>query len=204
MITNHDRSGWFGASDASYIVGNIKTVSWRKWWLTKLGLTEQDFTNQAMRAGTAFEHRILDTIPGVRKDHQILLPKLHLRVNYDGDRNGVIYEVKTHQSNKPFKVTAGYWRQAQVELFAMGTRELYLVSYGLTEADYHNYFAEIDLARLRFYKVEYDEDWIENVFLPRLKWLGRYLESGRMPAWEQDRGAERQQTFPRGSRGKSG
>ena len=37
MIHNHDRSGWFGASDTSTIMGNWATETFRKWWLEKLG-----------------------------------------------------------------------------------------------------------------------------------------------------------------------
>jgi len=44
MITNKDRSGWFGASDTSTIVGNYKTKTFKKWWLVKLGLSENDYS----------------------------------------------------------------------------------------------------------------------------------------------------------------
>lgn len=58
MIHNHDRSGWFGASDTSTIMGNWATETFRKWWLEKLGLRENRFHTPAMQAGTAYEHRI--------------------------------------------------------------------------------------------------------------------------------------------------
>ena len=58
MITNKDRSGWFGASDTKFIVGNYDTKTFLKWWLTKLGLSENNFSNKYTEAGTAYEHRI--------------------------------------------------------------------------------------------------------------------------------------------------
>lgn len=180
MITSKDRSGWFGASDTSYVVGNRDTSSFKKWWLVKLGLMTNDVNTKAMKCGNAFEHKILDCI-GCRKDYQVLIPELHLRVNYDGDRDGVIYEVKTHKADKPFKVTAGYFRQAQVEMFAMGTRELYIVSYALTKQEYRNYFTPIEKERICFHKVEYDEKFISEEYLPKLRELCGYLRRGEMP-----------------------
>ena len=40
MIADHDRSGWIGASDTDYVVGNWDTATWEKWMLTKLGIHE--------------------------------------------------------------------------------------------------------------------------------------------------------------------
>ena len=182
MISNKDRSGWFGASDTSYIVGNWETDSFKKWWLEKIGLRQNDINTKAMKCGNAFEHKILDCI-GCRKDPQILIPELKLRVNYDGDANNIIYEVKTHKAEKPFRVSKAYWRQAQVEMFAMGTTELFVVSYALTEQDYMNYFTPIDAERIKFDKVEYDQNFIETEYLPKLKALCGFLEKGGMPRW---------------------
>lgn len=182
MIADKDRSGWIGASDASYVVGNWDTDTFRKWFLVKIGLRKETFTNIAMQAGTEFEHKILDAIPNIRKDHQIILP-CGLRVNYDGDKDGTIYEVKTHNIEKPFKVSKQYWRQAQIEMYTMNTKELYIVSYGLTEADYKNFFNPIDPSRIVFTKVEYDQNFIDE-FLPKLEYLMRCIDLGRMPTNE--------------------
>lgn len=179
MITTKDRSGWFGASDTSTIVGNYNTKTFKSWWLQKLGLSQNTFSNKAMEVGNVFEHKILDTISGVRKDHQILIPELRLRVNYDGDKDGTIYEVKTTKGEA--KVSKAYWRQAQVEMFAMKTDRLYIVFYQLTERDYLNYFAEIDPARLTMIPVEYDHEWIEKEYYPKLKYLVKCLEEGVLP-----------------------
>ncbi len=180
MIADKSRAFWIGASDTSYVVGNRNTASFKKWWLEKLGLRQNDLSTKAMKCGNAFEHKILDCI-GCRKDHQIIIPELHLRVNYDGDRDGTIYEVKTHKAEKPFKVSKAYWRQVQVEMYAMGTKDLYIVSYALTEQEYANYFTPIEPERIEYHKVEHDEEFINNEYLPKLRELCGYLERGEMP-----------------------
>lgn len=184
MIANKDRSGWFGGSDTSYIVGNWQTDSFKKWWLEKLGLRQNDLNTKAMKCGNAYEHKILDCI-GCRKDHQIIIPELKLRVNYDGDRDGTIYEVKTFKVEKGFRVSKAYWRQAQVEMYAMKTESLYVVAYPLGDAEYRNYFMEIDTDNIQYHKVEYDTDFIETEYLPKLKYLAQCLELRKMPSKEE-------------------
>lgn len=187
MIANKDRSGWFGASDTSMVVGNWETASFKKWWLVKLGLAESTLQTKAMKVGNAYEHRILETIPGVEMDNQILIPELHLRVNLDGNTQKKIYEVKTSK-HEVFKVTAGYRRQSQVEMFAFEyangfVPELEILAYRLTPADYLNYFNPIDPNRLSHIPIPYDVSFIQ-MYLPRLKYLGKCLEEGRMPKHE--------------------
>lgn len=185
MIADHDRSGWFGASDTAYIMGNWKTKTFAKWWMQKLGVNDSNFTTRAMNAGTYYEHAILDAIGAPRRDHQILLPELLLRVNLDGDGPGRIYEVKTHGAAKPFKVTKAYWQQVQVQAFAKLTEEkvipqVEVVAYALTEADYKNFFNDIDPDRLTRHNVECDQGFIET-YLPRLEYLADCLKEGRWP-----------------------
>lgn len=183
MIHNQDRSGWFGASDTSYVIAKRRdTKSWQNWWLEKLGLHKNEFTNKAMAAGTAWEHKILDAIdPDIRKDHQITVEKYRLRVNYDGDKDGTIYEVKTHSQDKEFKVTTGYWRQAQAEMYAMKANKLYIVAYGLIPEEYDNYFLPVDDKRIKLYAVKYDKQWVQQKYLPKLQELSRELGEGRFP-----------------------
>lgn len=185
MITDHDRSGFFGASDTAYIMGNWKTKSFQSWWLQKLGLNTDHFTNRAMNAGTYYEHAILDAIGAPRHDHQIILPELSLRVNLDGDGPGRIYEVKTHSAAKPFKVTKAYWQQVQVQTFAKLQEEKVLpaaeiVSYGLLEEDYKNFFNDIDPQRLKKNPVGYDPEFIDG-YLKRLLYLQDCLKKGVFP-----------------------
>lgn len=174
------RAYWIGASDTSYVVGNWNTASFKKWWMEKLDLRKSTLQTKAMKCGNAFEHKILEAIPEVTEmDKQIIHEELGLRVNLDGNSIDTIYEVKTH--TKPFKVSKAYWRQAQVEMFAFGTEKLYIVSYQLTEEDYKNYFRPIDSDRLKLHKVEYDKDFIENEYLPKLKILKECMDKGVMP-----------------------
>ncbi len=194
MIHNPDRSGWFGASDTNFVIAkNRNTKSWQNWWLEKLDLHKNEFSSKAMAAGSAWEHKILDAVdPAIRKDHQITIEKYRLRVNYDGDKDGVIYEVKTYDFNKGFKYADKtkdlkrlrndpYWRQSQVEMYAMKTTKLYIVAYGLIPEEYDNYFLPVDDKRIKFYRVEYDKQWIQNEYLPNLKDLCRALRKGRFP-----------------------
>ena len=178
MITSKDRSGWFGASDVSYIMGNRETATFKKWWLEKLGLRQSNLNTKSMRTGTEYEHRILDTIPNVKKDRQILIPELRLRVNLDGETD-IIHEVKTHLIDKPYKPTKAHKQQVIVQMYA-AEKEAEIVSYGLTEDDYRNYFNPIDIDRIQHHKIDYDEDFIKE-FLENLKYLRRCLEKREMP-----------------------
>lgn len=185
MITDQDRSGWFGASDTADIMGNWKTKTFQRWWLQKMGIDSSHYASRAMNAGTYYEHAVLDHIGAERRDHQIILPELLLRVNLDGDAVGKIHEVKTHKAEKEFKVTKAYWQQVQVQSFAKLTVEKIvpvaeIVSYGLTEADYRNFFNPIDPDRIKHHPIAYDPSFIEG-YLPRLRYLGECLREGVFP-----------------------
>ena len=189
MITNPDRSGWFGASDTRFVVAkNRNTKTWLNWWSVKLGLQEAtEIHTMAMDAGTAWEHKVLNAVnPSIRKDHQICIDKYRLRVNYDGDIDNRIYEVKTHNFLKDFKVTNPYWKQAQAEMFAWKLKygvvpNLYIVAYGLVEQEYKDYSGKVDEGRLDYFPIEYDRGWIHGEYLPNLKELCRALRKGRFP-----------------------
>ena len=178
MIQSQDRSGYFGASDTSMVVGNWKTKTFEKWWLEKLGLNKNNITTEAMKAGNNYEHKILEAleIQGLEMDKQII--KDRLRVNLDGNTNTCIYEVKTYKEDKEFKVSKQYWRQAQVEMYASKIYYLYIVAYGLNENDYNNYFNKIDKEKIQMIKVDYDEDFIKNEYLPKLEILTNCLKEG--------------------------
>ena len=186
MIQDQDRSYFIGGSDSSYVVGNWETKSFEKWWLEKLGLHKNNFTNEAMITGTNYEHKILDAleIKGLEKDRQFRVGRL--RVNLDGNTASCIYEVKTHKSDKSFKVSKQYWRQAQVEMYASGIHELYIVAYALKEDDYKNYFNDIDKKRIELIKVDYNEDFIQNEYLPKLNYLTECLKRGVFPCKKQE------------------
>lgn len=181
MIASKDRSYYIGASDVSFVVGNWETKTFEKWYGTKQGLYSMDFVNEAMMAGTHFEHRILDflDIPGMEKDKQIIHGRL--RVNLDGNTRDTVYEVKTYRLENGFKIPRKYRQQISVQMYAVGFRKAYLVSYGLEEADYNNFFRDIETERLQLHKIDYDQEFIEREFVPKLQILSHCLEEGIFP-----------------------
>lgn len=185
MIADQDRSGWFGASDTGYIMGNWKTKTFKSWWLTKLGLNDNHYTTRAMNAGTYYEHAILDFIGAPRKDEQIILPDFGLRVNLDGDGPREIFEVKTHKAEKPYKVSKAHRQQVLVQMFAKNKVEgceplAWIISYGLLEEDYKNFFHEIDPERVQRHSIAYDHAFIAK-YLKRLDYLRYCLLRGVFP-----------------------
>lgn len=163
------------------VVGNWKTKTFEKWWLEKIGIYKKILSTEAIMAGNNYEHKILDSleIKGLQKDKQIIIDRL--RANLDGNTDTCIYEVKTHNNDKDFKVSKQYWRQAQVEMYASGIHKLYIVAYGLEEKDYLNYFNKIDKDRLQLIPIEYDQKFIDEEYLPKLKILTQCLKDGRFP-----------------------
>lgn len=185
MIQSNDRSGYFGASDTSYIMGNWNTESFKNWWLEKLGIPTSRFKSVAMNAGTYYEHAILDVIGSPRRDYQIIIPEYRLRINYDGDGEERIDEIKTHSIDKPFKVTKGYLMQVRVQMFGklyeeqkMPTAKIW--AYGLKEEDYKNFFNPIDKDRLKPFPIEYDSKFIEQ-YIQKISYLKSALDMGLFP-----------------------
>ena len=184
MIASQDRSGYIGASDVQYVIGNWKTKTWERWWMQKLGINRDHFDNEFTKAGTNWEHRILDSLhlPNLEKDKQIIIEELKLRVNLDGNTPFRIKEVKTYQWEKGWKKTPQkYINQVQVQMFASQIHEADIVAYGLEPADYQNYLREIDPRRLQQIPVRYDPQWIETVYLPKLRTLAEALKRGVFP-----------------------
>ena len=184
MIASHDRSGYSGASDVQYVIGNWKTKTWEKWWMQKLGINRDHFENEFTKAGTNWEHRILDSlnIPNLEKDKQIIIDDLRLRVNLDGNTPVCIKEVKTYQWEKGWKKTPQkYIDQGQVQMFASEIWGADIVTYGLQPEDYKNYLRDFDPGRLRQIPVGYDIHWIESVYLPKLRILADCLKRGVWP-----------------------
>lgn len=181
MISNKDRSFYIGASDTSMVVGNWNTKSFENWWLEKLGLRKNTFSSEATKAGNNYEHKILDAldIQNLEKDKQIIIDRL--RVNLDGNTEDCIYEVKTYNSEKEFKVSKQYWRQAQVEMYASNIHKLNIVAYGLVDNDYKNFFNEIDKERKKLIPIEYDEDFILKEYIPNLYILTDCIKKGVFP-----------------------
>ena len=183
MIADHDRSGYFGASDTDKVIGNWKTKTWEKWWMQKLGINQDHFDNRYTMAGTNWEHRILDSlgIPGLEKDRQFLVEDIRLRVNLDGSLPNRIKEVKTYQWAKGWKTPQKYINQVQVQMFGSKIFGADIVTYGLEEADYDNYLRALDPGRLQQIPVDYDQKWIETVYLPKHMILADCLKRGVFP-----------------------
>lgn len=187
MIKSKDRSGYIGASDTKFVIGNWNTKTFINWWLEKIGISTQHFDNKYTMAGTNYEHKIIDAldIPNIEKDKQIIIGKL--RVNLDANTKDKIHEIKTYQFEKGFdlKKHKDYVNQVQVQMYASGIHQAEINAYGLLESDYKNYFNEIDKNRLSSHEIKYDEQWINEIYLPRLKYLEKCLEHGKMPIKEE-------------------
>lgn len=204
MIRSSDRSGWFGASDTSHVVGDWGTDTFRRWWMEKLGISFMPkFQNKYTLAGTYYEHAILDTVQFCEKDMQVCIPELRLRVNYDGMAGKSIKEVKTYKAENGFRVTKACWRQAQAEMFAAGSGDLEILAYPLTEGHYKNYFIPVDKDKIRHFPVAYDEGFVCCEWLPRLAYLKRCLDTGAWPRkeeferWENTKASgQGQRTYP--------
>lgn len=180
MISSKDRSGWFGASDTDFIVGNWETKTFLNWWLTKLAIHENTFESIEMNAGTHKEHQILNFVGCDTFDRQIIIPEFLLRVNLDGEKKGIIYECKTFKSEKDFKIPLKYKRQIWVQQFATKTKLSHLIAYGLNAEDYENYFLPIDKNRLLDFEIQINESFLSE-YLPKLKYLSFCLKKGKIP-----------------------
>lgn len=182
MISDKDRSGYFGASDTDKVIGNWKTKTFEKWWMQKIGLNKDNFNNRYTAAGTHYERRILESLEiPMFYDGQIVLEDVRLRVNLDGHTANCIYECKTHKQENGFRMPQKYINQVQVQMYAFGIYRAEIVSYGLVEKDYDNYFNPIDPERRQRHFVRYDAEWIDKVYLPKLTYLAECLKEGRFP-----------------------
>ncbi|WP_157385741.1 hypothetical protein [Enterocloster bolteae] len=139
------------------------------------------YSNDAMKAGTAYEHRILESLnlDGLEMDRQVIHGRL--RVNLDGNTKDTIYEVKTYMFGKRFKPSKAYWEQVQVEMYATGLRKAFIVAYALQEDDYRNFYRKIEADRISFHPIDYDDEFITKMYLPRLELIIRCLDDGRFP-----------------------
>ena len=187
MIASKDRSGYIGASDTKYVVGNWNTKTFENWWLKKIGIDSSHIDNKYTLAGTNYEHQIIDAldIPNIEKDKQIIIGRL--RVNLDANTENEIHEIKTYQYEKGFDIKKhkDYVEQVEVQMYASDIHKAYIDAYGLLNKEYDNYFLKIDKERLITIEINYDEKWINDTYLPRLKYLEKCLISGRFPNVEE-------------------
>jgi len=201
MINDFDRSWYFGGSDAANVLSDKRhTKTWQNWYLVKLGHIDSTFTgNIYTRAGTNFEHSILRSIsPDMFFDRQLIIDDLRLRINYDGDLDGTIYEVKTHKDNKEFEVTDAYYAQAQLQMYVWQEhakrwnvppfKSLYIVDYPLHADEYYlqpdpetveEGLLPVELNRIHMQEIPYDKSFIKGVYLPKHKELLKAMRKGK-------------------------
>ena len=158
--------------------------------MQKLGISHGHYEDEYTKAGTNWEHKILDSlhIDGMVNDRQILLPAILLRVNLGGNTAGRIYECKTYKigsaSAKHFEqglCPPGYRNQVQVQMYASKIYGADVVAYGLLPEDYNNYLRAVDPGRRKLIPVTYDLNWIEKVYLPKHMILCEALKRRAFP-----------------------
>ena len=183
MLKNLDRSRWIGGSETHYVMSNWQTKTFMQFWLLKLGIQDNKFSNVYTMAGNAYERRIAQSLGFKMKfDRCVKIPKLRLRVNLDSETNDCIYEIKTHKATeKKWELPKNYWQQCQVQMFATGKHKCKLVAYPMEEENYDNFFLEVDKDKVEVFEIAYDEHWIQTEYLPRLMYLAECLKKRKTP-----------------------
>lgn len=187
MLKNLDRSRWIGGSETHYVMSNWQTKTFMQFWLLKLGIQDNKFSNVYTMAGNAYERRIAQSLGLKMKfDRCVKIPKLRLRVNLDGETNDCIYEIKTHKATeKKWELPKNYWQQCQVQMFATGKHKCKLVAYPMEEENYDNFFLEVDKDKVEVFEITYDVKWIQTEYLPRLVYLAECLKKRKTPNKEE-------------------
>lgn len=194
MISNQDRSGYFGASDAKFILDtDFNSKTFAEWWDIKTGRSNKHIVNDAMVTGTLYEHPIMQTFSEMYKiplelDKQIIIEDLKLRVNLDANSGKNIYECKTFKAGKRFNYKQ-YINQVRIQMYAMNTNEALIVAYPVTDADYaaakQDFVLPINKSKIEIYPIQQDEKWIKETFLPRLRYLAFCLTEDKYPDEEE-------------------
>lgn len=188
MIKNQDRSKWFGASDTNTIMNSWETDTFKEWWAVKLGFKRQSYKSWVMDCGNIMEIPIIRFIEEL-EGRKITIGKhpyynifLRLRVNYDGLRKDEVVEIKT--TEKLWKtVPKRYWQQCQILMYRKRKKKTGLYAYQMEQSDYASpYFPVIDCKRLKRYEISYDEEFIKNEYIPRLKYLATCLRQKEFPS----------------------
>lgn len=188
MIKNQDRSKWFGASDTNTIMNSWETDTFKEWWAVKLGFKGRSYKSWIMDCGNIMEIPIIRYIER-QEGKKIAIGKhpyynvfLRLRVNYDGIRKDEVVEIKT--TEKLWKtVPKKYWQQCQVLMYRKRKKKTGLYAYQMESEDYASpYFPVIDGKRLKRYEIPYDEEFIKNEYIPRLKYLASCLRQKKFPS----------------------
>ena len=51
----------------------------------------------------------------------------------------------------------------------------------MTDANYENFFLDVDKSKIEVFNIEYDEQWIKKEYLPRLVYLAECLKKRKTP-----------------------
>ena len=188
------RVGTIGASDTKFVMLNYDTKTFTNWWAEKIGIKEpKNFDSVYIQAGTLLELPVLKAKFGTLENLNIArtftskkYPRL--KVNLDADDGKCNYEVKCIKYEKAFdyqfKIDINYYRQVQVQMFVSGLKKSKLIVYGLRPADYDFdklVVVEIDKERIFEFPIEYDQEWIEKEYLPKLSYLCDCLDKNEIP-----------------------
>lgn len=196
MITNLDRSYYFGASDTRFVVSNNwKSLSWQNWWKVKKGEMTNELYSLPMKVGDLYE------LPIIRKyesfidkklelNKQYVIEDLRLRVNLDANSEDTDYEIKTYKIDKTFRKwnpPKHYIEQVRVQMYASKLLNAKIVAYQVGQDEYEASecdpptILEIDPLRIKVINVEQDEQWLKDIYLPRLKHLSMCLKENEEP-----------------------
>lgn len=181
------RAFWFGASDTKFIMSNWNTSTFLEWWQTKIGVKSNNFKNIYTISGTYKEHSLANHYAEtyntkVVLDRQVKLRKYRLRVNLDCETKNKIVEIKTHKYNeKGWKMPKEYEWQVWVQMFATKKKSACIYAYAMKDEDYDNFWLPIEPERITEVEIEYNQEWVENQYLPRLVYLCKCLKKKKTP-----------------------
>jgi hypothetical protein len=189
---NLDRSKTIGASATYIVMGGWNTKQFAEWWGKKITPElyegETPYRSIYMGVGTLLEEHIIRKL-NETEDEEIKkadpIDKGVLVVNIDGISKNAIYEIKTMKYEKFLlnKLDRKHVMQVNVQMYASGIRDAYIVQYGVLEQEYDIEYclsAKIDTFRLKKIRVRYDEEFISE-YLRRLEILKDCLKRKVFP-----------------------
>lgn len=198
--STNSRVGTIGASDTRFVMMNFDTKTFQNWWMEKIGIKEhQEFRNIYADTGTMLEAAVIDTYRKMRglelkNGEEPFISKRYnqLVVNLDAYNDTKNIEIKCVKYDKAFnwqfKMDVNYYQQVQVQMFATNLRDTTIVAYGLKSEDYdfdNLVNPKIDKDRIFEFDIDYDFEWIEQKYEPRLKYLCKCLDEGLIPREEE-------------------
>lgn len=202
--SSYDRTGIFGASDVQKMLMGFNTKGFQQFWFEKTGEVERERSfSKYITAGNLLEEPVIQCIAETEGitlyPSTVPFPDLYhhkLIVNLDaltlGEKETVNYEIKCCGYESVFfgAVVMDKWyrKQVQVQMLASGIRHSKLCYYGVLPHEYEPDFLiapEIDYNRIVQHYIAYDDEWLEEVYVPRLIELSEFMEKHVYPWGEQ-------------------